>query len=87
MPNPRTSARFDTTTVLLTFGLLGIGIIMLYSSSADTAAELTGDHTYFLKRQLVSVLLGTALFIGPSWCRCCWERHYSSAPAGWTTIA
>jgi cell division protein FtsW len=37
---------------------------MLYSSSGDTAAEITGDHMYFLKRQLVRVLIGAAfLFI------------------------
>ena len=61
MPSTATSRRYDTWSLLLTFGLVGIGIVMLYSSSGDTAAEITGDHMYFLKRQFVRVLIGAAL--------------------------
>lgn len=58
--------RFDTWTLLLTFCLAGVGVVMLYSSSADIAAEVTGDHMFFLKRQLVRVLLGAALLFACS---------------------
>ena len=58
--------RFDTWTLLLTFCLAGVGVVMLYSSSADIAAEITGDHMFFLKRQLVRVLLGAALLFACS---------------------
>ncbi len=51
---------------MTSFAILGIGIVMLYSSSADTAREITGDHTYFLKRQLVRVVLGTILLVACS---------------------
>lgn len=60
MPSTATSQRYDTWSLLLTFGLVGIGLVMLYSSSGDTAAEITGDHMYFLKRQFVRVLIGAA---------------------------
>ena len=62
MRSAATTQRYDTLTLLLTFGLVGVGIVMLYSSSADTAVDHTGDHMFFLKRQVVRVLLGAALF-------------------------
>lgn len=53
--------RFDTWTLLLTLGIAGVGVVMLYSSSADTAADITGDHMFFLKRQLLRIALGSIL--------------------------
>jgi len=47
---------------MLTISLVGLGIVMLYSSSTDIAYELTGDHMYYLKRQLLRLLLGVILF-------------------------
>ena len=76
---PSTTARFDRATLLLTSCLLGLGIVMLYSSSADTAAELTGDHTYFLKRQLLRILLGALLLLAASR----FDYHRLKALAGW----
>lgn len=66
MRSAATIQRFDTWTLLLTFCLVGVGVVMLYSSSADIAAEVTGDHMFFLKRQLVRVLLGAALLFACS---------------------
>ena len=66
MRSATTIQRFDTWTLLLTFCLAGVGVVMLYSSSADIAAEVTGDHMFFLKRQLVRVLLGAALLFACS---------------------
>jgi len=66
MRSATTIQRFDTWTLLLTFCLAGVGVVMLYSSSADIAAEVTGDHMFFLKRQLVRVLLGAVLLFACS---------------------
>lgn len=45
-------------------GLLGLGIVMVYSASAVSAYVNFGDSYYFLKRQLIWALLGlTALFV------------------------
>ena len=66
MRSATTIRRFDTWTLLLTFCLAGVGVVMLYSSSADLAAEVTGDHMFFLKRQIVRVLLGAALLFACS---------------------
>ncbi|MCK4578625.1 MAG: FtsW/RodA/SpoVE family cell cycle protein, partial [Candidatus Marinimicrobia bacterium] len=52
---------FDTIALLLALSLTGIGIVMLYSSSTDTATNLTGDHMFFLKRQLVRIVIGGTL--------------------------
>lgn len=42
------------------FGLIIIGIIMVYSASAFYAQEYFGDHLYFLKRHLAYLFLGLA---------------------------
>ena len=60
MPDPLRAA-IDRPTLLLTIGLLAAGIVLLYSSSGDVAADLTGNHMYFLKRQLLRVVLGLFL--------------------------
>ncbi len=55
-------SQFDRQTLMLTIALVGLGIVMLYSSSTDIAYELTGDHMYYLKRQLIRLILGGILF-------------------------
>lgn len=72
MRSTRTTERYDTWTLWLIFGIMGVGIVMLYSSSADTAREITGDHMYFLKRQLARVFLGVILLVAFS------RLHYHS---------
>ena len=62
MPDHR-AGPMDRTALLLIVNLLAAGIVLLYSSSSDVAAELTGDHMYFLKRQLLRVALGVSLLI------------------------
>ncbi len=42
----------------ISFVFLLIGLIMVYSSSAIYAWKQYGDHLFFLKRQLISVVLG-----------------------------
>lgn len=41
--------------------LICLGIIMIYSSSGVYAAENLGDRTYFLKRHLIFLILGSAV--------------------------
>ena len=43
---------------LLTFTLVGIGLVAIYSTSAISAEEKFGDSTFFLKRQLAWTGLG-----------------------------
>ena len=45
--------------------LVGIGIVMVYSSSSALALNRFGSDTYFLQKQAVFALLGTiALVVG-----------------------
>lgn len=49
----------------LTIFLLGMGVVMIYSTSAILAQEKFGDGTYFLKRELLWASFGMiALYIG-----------------------
>ncbi|MFO7172668.1 MAG: putative lipid II flippase FtsW [Bacillota bacterium] len=48
----------DFVLLLAVAGLLGIGVVMVYSSSFYLAEELTGDHLHFLKRELLNLALG-----------------------------
>lgn len=53
----------DRTALLLIVTLVAAGIVLLYSSSGDWAVDRTGDHMFFLKRQLFRVFLGGLLLI------------------------
>lgn len=64
-------SRYDTWALALIFAIMGVGVVMLYSSSADIARDITGDHMFFFKRQLVRALLGIGLLIGLSR----WDYH------------
>ncbi len=50
--------KYDRILLLVTFLLLGLGLIMVFSSSFVVAAESRGDPYYFLKRQAMWVALG-----------------------------
>ena len=71
MPRASSPNRQDTWALVLIFAIMGIGVVMLYSSSADIARDMTGDHMFFFKRQLLRVLLGIGLLIGLSH----WDYH------------
>lgn len=54
----------DYILVFAVMGLLGLGIVMVYSSSAVSAAVNFDDSYYFLKRQLIWASLGLfAMFL------------------------
>ncbi len=57
----------DTTLLLLAVSLTCIGVVMIYSSSAIMAAERFHDSFYFLKRQMVYMIIGFALMVGATY--------------------
>ena len=50
----------DTTLMISVMLLLGIGLVMVASSSIEIAEKMTGDPLYYFKRQFVFVLLGAS---------------------------
>ncbi len=53
----------DLPFLLLTLLLTGIGLIMLFSASFPSAYYESGDATYYVKRQAVFALMGTAAML------------------------
>lgn len=49
---------FDYSLLFIVFFLLGFGLIMIYSASSYNAYEAYSDSAYYLKRQLIAVILG-----------------------------
>lgn len=72
LPDGRSeTVRLSVDPILLAavLGLLSLGLVMVYSASAVTALEKTGNGFYFLQRQLVAAAVGllamaTALKLG-----------------------
>ncbi len=54
---------YDIVLLLITFALMGIGLVMLYSSSSIIAQQRFGDSMHFVKKQILFVLLGLAVLI------------------------
>lgn len=54
---------YDIILLLITFALMGIGLVMLYSSSSIIAQQRFGDSMHFVKKQILFVLLGLAVLI------------------------
>jgi len=52
-----------TILILLVAALLGIGLLMIYSSSTMYGADRYGDSYYLLKRQLLWMVVGVGLFL------------------------
>jgi cell division protein FtsW len=59
----QTEAAASHDALLLAIGgvLVGIGLIMTFSASYDTALSWTGDPAYFLRRQMAFLAVGLAL--------------------------
>jgi cell division protein FtsW len=55
--------RFDYLLLMVTLALVGIGIVMVYSTSAILAGDRFGDPYYFLKRQAFFAGIGFILMI------------------------
>jgi len=59
----KTKGRFDYVLLLVVLALVGIGIVMVYSSSAILSGDRFQDPYYFLKRQVFSAVIGFVLMI------------------------
>jgi cell division protein FtsW len=55
--------RFDFILLIVTLALVGVGIVMVYSTSAIMAGERFQDPYYFLKKQAVFAGIGFILMI------------------------
>jgi len=55
--------RFDYILLIVALGLVGIGIVMVYSTSAILAADRFQDPYHFLKRQVLYAGIGFVLMI------------------------
>jgi cell division protein FtsW len=53
----------DFVLFITTLTLLGIGLVMVFSSSAVTASVTYGDAYYFFKKQLIWALIGLAAML------------------------
>ncbi|MCB0354961.1 MAG: putative lipid II flippase FtsW [Bdellovibrionales bacterium] len=60
---PSTHSHIDIVLLALTIGLLGFGLVMLYSTTGVTAQERFGDPLYFLKRQIAAGVIGFVLML------------------------
>jgi cell division protein FtsW len=58
-----TAARIDLVLLCAVLGLWALGIVMVYSASAVSAATRLGDGTYFLKRQLAASGVGLCVLL------------------------
>jgi cell division protein FtsW len=66
----------DITILVCTLGLLGLGVVMVYSASAVLAFHEFGDWFYYLKRQLLFAVLGVvALFFTMNVDYWVWKRY------------
>ena len=54
---------YDLGLLFITFSLMGIGIVMLYSSSSIMAQQRFGDSMYFVKKQMLFAMIGMAVLI------------------------
>jgi cell division protein FtsW len=54
---------YDLGLLFITLALMGIGLVMLYSSSSIIAQERFGDSMYFVKKQIFFALIGVAVLI------------------------
>ncbi len=56
----------DIPLLICVFGMACFGCIMIFSASSYTAEVQYGDSLYFVKKQFIGVVLGTAAMIGIS---------------------
>jgi len=55
--------RLDFILLIAALALVGIGVVMVYSTSAIIAGDRFGDPYYFLKRQALYAAIGFVLMI------------------------
>ena len=58
LPKAQSALSYDPLLLGAVLILVGLGLVMIYSSSAITAHDKFGDSFHFLKRQAIAALLG-----------------------------
>lgn len=53
---------FDYSLLIIVMFLIAFGLVMLYSTSSYSAMQNYGDAAYFLKRQIISTIVGLVVF-------------------------
>lgn len=68
LQRPKAAARplAGAPLMIITFLMACFGCLMIYSASSYTAAVLYDDALYFVKKQAIGIVLGTAAMIGMS---------------------
>ena len=51
----------DPLMLLLVFGMIVFGLVMIYSASSYTAGLQYGNTFYYVKRQIFTVIIGTVM--------------------------
>lgn len=54
---------FDYSLLLITFCIIGFGMLMIYSASSYSAQVKYHDSTYFLRRQAINVVVGMVMML------------------------
>lgn len=54
---------FDYTLLFIVLFLVGFGLIMIYSTSSYEAAQSYGSSTFFLRKQILAVIIGLVAMI------------------------
>ena len=69
--------RDSMPVLLICLVLVGIGLVMVYSSSSVLAAVRFGDSSLFLKKQSIRVLIGITLMLGLAQVPMHWWARFS----------
>lgn len=54
---------FDYSLLFIVLFLLGFGLVMIYSASSYEAFQAYEDTTYYMKKQLIAIIIGMVLMI------------------------
>lgn len=54
---------FDYSLLFIVLFLLGFGLVMIYSASSYEAFQTYEDTTYYMKRQLIAIIIGMVMMI------------------------
>lgn len=54
---------FDYSLLFIVLFLLGFGLVMIYSASSYEAQQEFGDEAYYLRKQLIAIIIGLVMMI------------------------
>jgi cell division protein FtsW len=60
---PRVAGSIDSWLLIIVIALLCIGLVMVYSASSYTSAQLYGNASYFFQKQLLWVVIGIPVML------------------------